>query len=294
MRRGLSALMMFLCFSATDALALSIGYGGSSLPFSVNYHPDVQPSIEAIIEVVNNSSAAAVALAWQLQLEIRSVEGAHGQLLFQSTSTPPNSLFGQMPGPMSDLTSPSSTVLASDSDSTNFSGVEISSHSARNILQLTLQASPDAAGAFQLITPEFDAANPNSASSWFPADGTDPVAFDNAAPSAFSGFVLLGIVNVSSTYRSGDYDRDGVVGPLDYDLWRAHFGNSVSTPGTDADGNQNSIVDAADYVIWRSNLPAAQPTSGSEAFGKAAPEPGTMTFALVTLALMACRRYYGR
>src|SRR5438270_7567823 len=134
MCRALSALTILLCFSATKALALSVGYGGSSLPFSVNYHPDVQPSIEPIIEVVNDSSAAAVVLAWQLQLEIRPIEGAHGQLLFQSTSTPPGSLFGQTPGPMSDLTSPGPTILASDSDSTSFNGVEISSHSERNIL----------------------------------------------------------------------------------------------------------------------------------------------------------------
>jgi hypothetical protein len=280
-----------LCVSATDALALSVGYGGSSLPFSVNYHPDVQASIEAIIEVVNDSSAAAVAVAWQLQLEIRSVEGAHGQLLFQSTSTPPASLFGQTPGPMSDLTNPSSTLFSSDSDSTNFIGVEISSQSERNILQLTLQASADSAGAFELVMPKFDAANPDSGSSWFPADGTEPVAFDNAAASAFGDFVLLGVINVSPTYRSGDYDHDGIVGPSDYNLWRAHFGDAVSTPGANADGNQNSIVDAADYVIWRSNLPAAQPASGFELVGKDAPEPGTATLALVILAFAACRRY---
>ena len=47
-----------------------------------------------------------------------------------------------------------------------------------------------------------------------------------------------------------DYDRDGVVGPLDYDRWRAHYGNTVGTPGDDADGNRNTVVDAADYVIW--------------------------------------------
>jgi hypothetical protein len=290
MCRTFYVLMMIMCFCATEAFALSVGYSDSSLPFSVNYHPDVQPSFEPILDVVNESNTAAVALAWQLHLEVRPLGSAHGELLFQSTSTPPQSLFGQTPGPMSDLTSSSPTLLASDSDLANFTGVEISGHTARNILQLTLQGSPGASGTFQLVMPAFDATDPNS-SSWFPADGTDPVAFDNAATSAFSGFVLLGVVNVSLAYQPGDYDRDGVVGPLDYDRWRAHFGDTVGMPGDDADGNQNSIVDAGDYVIWRANLSAVQLNSGLESFGKTVPEPGTATLVIVSLAFTACRRY---
>jgi hypothetical protein len=289
MGRALYALIIGMCFFATEALALSLGYGGSSLPFSVNYHPDVQPSFELIMEAVNDSNVAAVALSWELHLEVRPIGSAHGELLFQSTSSPPQSLFGQTPGPMSDLISPNPRLIAFDSDSAGFFGVEISDHTARNILWLTLQGSPGASGSFQLVMPAFDAGNPNSGSSWFPADGTDPVAFDNAAASAFSGFVLLGVVNVVPA--PGDYDRDGLVGPLDYDHWRAHFGDTVGVPGDDADGNQNSVVDAADYVIWRANLSALPLNSGLEAVGRSVPEPGTATLVVISLGLIALRRY---
>jgi hypothetical protein len=192
---------------------------------------------------------------------------------------------------MSDLISPNPRLIAFDSDSAGFSGVEISDHTARNILQLTLQGSHGASGSFQLVMPAFDAGNPNSGSSWFPADGTDPVAFDNAAASAFSGLVLLGVVNVVPAYRPGDYDRDGLVGPLDYDHWRAHFGDTVGVAGDDADGNLNSVVDAADYVIWRANLSAVPLNIGLEAVGKSIPEPGAATLVVTCLCLMACRRY---
>jgi hypothetical protein len=290
MRRAFCTLIIFMCSFATEALALSVGYGDSSLPFSVNYHPDVQPSFEPILEVVNDSNVAAVALSWQLHLEVLPIGSAHGELLFLSTSSPPQSLFGQAPGPMSDLTSPSPTLLASDSDTANFTGVEISGNTARNILQLTLQGSPGASGTFQLVMQAFDTADPNS-SSWFPADGADPVAFNNAAASAFSGFVLLGSVNISPAFRPGDYDHDGVVGPLDYDRWRAHFSDAVGAPGDDADGNRNSVVDAADYVTWRANLSAVPSSGGLEAVGTSVPETGTATLIVIGLGLMACRRH---
>jgi hypothetical protein len=290
MGRALYALIISMCFFATEALAISVGYEDSSLPFSVNYHPDVQPSFELVMEIVNDSNVAAVVLSWQLHLEVRPIGSAHGELLFQSTSPPPQSLFGQTPGPMSDLTNPDSKLLASDSDSANFTGVEISGNTARNILQLTLQGSPGASGTFQLVMQSFDVADPNS-SSWFPADGTDPVAFDNATASAFSGFVLLGVVNVSPAFRPGDYDHDGVVGPLDYDRWRAHFSDAVGTPGDDADGNRNSVVDAADYVIWRANLSALPSSGGLEAVGTSVPETGIATLVVISLGFMACRRY---
>lgn len=49
----------------------------------------------------------------------------------------------------------------------------------------------------------------------------------------------------------GDYDRDGVVGPEDRDLWRSTYG---SVADLRADGNQDGRVDAADYAVWRDHL----------------------------------------
>ena len=49
----------------------------------------------------------------------------------------------------------------------------------------------------------------------------------------------------------GDYQADGMVNALDYNLWGATFG-AIVFPGSAADGNGNGTIDAADYVLWRS------------------------------------------
>ena len=168
----------------------------------------------------------------------------------------------------------------------NPDGETVPNGSARNILQLMLVASPDGAGDFQLIMHKFDSMNQDNGSSWLPADASTPSAFDNAAESD----LVLGIINVSQTFPPGDYNRDGVVDPLDYEFWRAHFGNTVSNPGEDADGSRNSVIDSADYVVWRKNLPVTELSSSLNEFGKSVPEPGTFTFTVVGLAVTACCR----
>ena len=78
----------------------------------------------------------------------------------------------------------------------------------------------------------------------------------------------------------GDYQADGVVDALDYNLWGATFG-AIVFPGSAADGNGNGTIDAADYVLWRSRqgqviLAAASASSvepadiGSDALQQAA------------------------
>lgn len=282
MCRGLYLTMLLVCFPISSTLALSIGYDGSSIPFT--YQQNVQTSFEPVLQVVNDSGVSVVVLSWQLELEVRPLQGAQGELLFQSAGTPPNSLFGQVPGPLSDLSSPRSMVLAFDGDTTDFDGEPVPNQMARNILQLTLVATPDAAGTFQLVMPEFDPANPDIGSSWFEADGFEPVGFDNSAPSAFPGFVLLGTINVHQASAPGDYDSDGVVGPSDYDRWRAHFGNPVSTPGEDADGNRDTVIDAADYVIWRANAPLGTGSGSGYVTERRVPEPGSLFLTVLFLA----------
>jgi hypothetical protein len=51
----------------------------------------------------------------------------------------------------------------------------------------------------------------------------------------------------------GDYNGDGLVDTLDYQVWKSHWG---MTPACyyDGDGNGNGIVDAADYTVWRDHL----------------------------------------
>jgi hypothetical protein len=74
---------------------------------------------------------------------------------------------------------------------------------------------------------------------------------------------------------AGDYNNNGGVGPLDYQLWRQTFG---STTSLDADGNLNGIVDAADYAIWRNNIGIVFPGNGAGSgltLGGIVPEPAS-------------------
>ncbi|CAN0360329.1 unnamed protein product, partial [Ectocarpus sp. 4 AP-2014] len=74
----------------------------------------------------------------------------------------------------------------------------------------------------------------------------------------------------------GDYDRNGIVDSLDYDLWANTLG---STADLMADGNFDGVIDAADYTIWRDafDAPPAVQTS--------VPEP--TSFYLLSLLLAA-------
>ena len=55
---------------------------------------------------------------------------------------------------------------------------------------------------------------------------------------------------------NGDYNGSGCVDTADYDVWRAHFGQSPAC-FYDGDGNGNGTVDSADYVVWRKNQGAS-------------------------------------
>lgn len=255
------------------------------MPFDLAYE-DVQSPLEIVLQVANDSDLTASVLAWQLEFELRPLNGAHGTLLFYDVSLPVEPLFDQTSEPQCtpELPPASDSVFASDADTTTFVGATISPQTARNILLLTLVASPDAAGAFQFIMREFDPENPNS-SSWISADEgfAPPQAFDNSDPSSFAGFVLLGTINVTQIpdVRPGDYDLDGQVTIADYHRWTAGFGTTVKTPGDGADGNRNGIIDAADYVVWRRFLGTNSAADGNTL--NSVPEPGT--FVLVSLAV---------
>jgi hypothetical protein len=277
----LVTLMVYLW--ALNVMAMSVGYENSITPFTIDYSPQSQAAVDSVLQLINDDNAAAVVLSWQLQLEIRPLSGAHGHVLFQSVSTPPDSLFGDNPGPTSDLNGAASTLLGFDADTTTFTGVSISQQSARNIIRLSMQASSDASGSFQILMARWDPASPNDGSSWFPADANDPVAFNNSANSGDPRFVLLGAVNISAPILPGDFDGDGVVGPLDYDRWRNQFATTVTSPGYDADGNKNLVVDAADYVVWRANLPASQSSNLILQGESLVPEVDTVTLAVVVL-----------
>jgi hypothetical protein len=61
----------------------------------------------------------------------------------------------------------------------------------------------------------------------------------------------------------GDFQADGVVDDLDYNVWRATFGTTVFA-GSAADPNGDGVVDTADYIVWRSRQEAiATPTAAA-------------------------------
>ena len=62
------------------------------------------------------------------------------------------------------------------------------------------------------------------------------------------------VVGTHATGPAGDYDGNGSVGPEDFALWRANFGNSASPSGSGADGNGSGSIDAGDYVTWRKSV----------------------------------------
>jgi VCBS repeat protein/uncharacterized protein DUF1573 len=64
-------------------------------------------------------------------------------------------------------------------------------------------------------------------------------------------FSITGVV-APVTIIAGDYNNDGLVNSLDYQVWRSTFG-SVGT-NLPADGNGNGIVDTADYIVWRNSV----------------------------------------
>jgi hypothetical protein len=86
----------------------------------------------------------------------------------------------------------------------------------------------------------------------------------------------------------GDYNGDTIVNALDYEFWKASFGESA-VAGTGADGNSNGVIDAADYIVWRKNLSAG---SGSGA-GSAVPEPTSAVLCVVVCTVMGMLRRSG-
>lgn len=57
-------------------------------------------------------------------------------------------------------------------------------------------------------------------------------------------------ITVLTPAEPGDYNSDGHVDALDYNVWRGAFGSDNPA----ADGNRDGIVDAADYVLWRKHM----------------------------------------
>src|SRR3954469_6393014 len=88
----------------------------------------------------------------------------------------------------------------------------------------------------------------------------------------------------------GDYNGDGIVDGIDYQVWRS---NSGDTAALVADGNGNGIVDASDYVTWRANLGRtwqSLATGSGGAGAQSVPEPTVLALALLASGWMVSLR----
>ena len=291
---GIFALLI-ISFSTGNANALLLGINGHdpAQPFVLTSQQNGNVLLDRVLQIKNVSTTVSV-LAWQLELRLHPVNGAQGSVLFQSTGTPDDSLFGSDPGPQSDLSAPSNQFLAFDADSSEeFDGTPVSQNEYRNILQATIWASPTASGTFELIMPEFNQEAPEQGSSWIDAETFETQGFENSWPSSLPGYILIGTIQINPTASVGDYNNDQVIDNLDYATWRAAFGASAVPAGQGADGNENGIVDAADYVVWRKTVTAGSGALLTEAGN--VPEPaGLSTWITAMIGIMLTSRFRSR
>lgn len=85
---------------------------------------------------------------------------------------------------------------------------------------------------------------------------------------------------------SGDYNRDGSINLLDYDVWRGAVGLNASASPI-ADGNGNGVIDASDYIVWRNNFTASGAGQGTAI--SAVPEPFATSLLITGAVMLAVR-----
>ncbi len=89
----------------------------------------------------------------------------------------------------------------------------------------------------------------------------------------------------------GDYNGDGVVDAVDYQVWRSSYDDTTALV---ADGNGDGIIDTSDYVVWRRNLGATWESlavgSGAGVAQTAVPEPAGVVLGILAISLILPRR----
>ena len=124
--------------------------------------------------------------------------------------------------------------------------------------------------------------------SWYTAGGHTTASF---AEPDFLTHLAGGIL--WAAVREGDYNRDGLVDAADYVAWRDAAGSAGL--GLPADGDGDGIVGPSDYQLWRANFMRATPAAASAT--STVPEPSSLlqaAAAAIALALMCYRRRFMR
>lgn len=95
-------------------------------------------------------------------------------------------------------------------------------------------------------------------------------------------------IALSVDFLPGDFNGDGGVDVVDYSLWEASFGESV-TPTLDADANGDGMVDLLDYTLWRDTLGASGVVGDLNAGDANVPEPTSLLLATLGVAAWLCQ-----
>ena len=53
------------------------------------------------------------------------------------------------------------------------------------------------------------------------------------------------------TYQKGDFDCNGMIDLIDFDIWAGEFNDSSKNPRSDVNGDGKASL--ADYEVWREN-----------------------------------------
>jgi glucose/arabinose dehydrogenase len=104
-----------------------------------------------------------------------------------------------------------------------------------------------------------------------------PVSFgEDAVGNLYITYIQSGEVYRIKTTEllPGDFNSDGDVNELDYNVWVKANGDVGSAIA--ADGNKDGAVDAADYIMWMKNNGRSVRDFGGGANSPATPEPATV------------------
>jgi hypothetical protein len=111
---------------------------------------------------------------------------------------------------------------------------------------------------------------------------TNEGSYDSETQEALDNFLW-----VLTPAISGDGNSDGQVTGADYTIWADNFG-STTAGFEQGDYNNDGTVTGADYTIWADHFGQCGP-GGNPNGATAAPEPSTMSLALLAGALAAWR-----
>jgi hypothetical protein len=96
-------------------------------------------------------------------------------------------------------------------------------------------------------------------------------------------------VELEVTNFYGDYSGNGVVDAADYVVWR----NTVNAAGINqpADGDQNRAVNSLDYDFWRAKFGQTSGSAVGASTFASVPEPSTLVLAVPILLFLLAREH---